>query len=121
MTNTRMTDPEVIEHRFPVRIDMHAIRTGSGGAGRFRGGDGVVRVITFLEPMTLSIVSQHRASGPYGLAGGLPGLAGAQRLIRDGEEDRILGSVDGCEVQPGDRLVVETPGGGGYGPPDPAP
>jgi 5-oxoprolinase (ATP-hydrolysing) len=118
MTNTRLTDPEVIEHRYPVRIDAHAIRSGSGGAGRFRGGDGIVREISFLQPMTLSIVSQHRTSGPYGLRGGLPGRAGAQRLIRRSGEVRRLGPVDGCEVEAGDRLILETPGGGGYGRPD---
>jgi 5-oxoprolinase (ATP-hydrolysing) len=118
MTNTRLTDPEVIEHRYPVRIDTHAIRAGSGGAGRFKGGDGIVREITFLRPMSLSIVSQHRTAGPYGLRGGLPGRAGAQRLIGRRGEVRRLGPVDGCEVEAGDRLILETPGGGGYGRPD---
>ncbi len=120
MTNTRMTDPEVIEHRYPVRINAHAVRTGSGGAGRFRGGDGITRSITFLAPMELSIVSQHRTSGPYGLHGGEPGRAGSQRIIRGDGSIRALEAIDGCEVRAGDRLIVETPGGGGFGPPDEA-
>ncbi len=118
MTNTRMTDPEVIEHRYPVRVTTHAVRAGSGGAGHFRGGDGIVRAITFLEPMTLSIVSQHRSAGPYGLSGGRPGRPGAQRVVRSDGGVHPLGPIDGCDVRPGDRLIIETPGGGGYGSPD---
>ena len=115
MTNTRITDPEILEQRFPVRVERFQIRHGSGGAGRHRGGDGVVREIRFLEPMSLSILSQHRREGPYGLEGGQPGLPGRQRLLRaDGSTDE-LGAIDGHEVAAGDRLVLETPGGGGYG------
>ena len=92
MTNTRITDPEVLEQRYPVRVERFAIRRGSGGAGRYRGGDGVVRELTFLAPMTLSLLSQHRGEGPGGLAGGGPGLPGAQRLVRaDGDEERAGG------------------------------
>src|SRR5207249_9934320 len=76
MTNTRITDPEVLEARFPVRLEKFTVRAGSGGAGRYRGGDGAVRELTFLAPMSLSVVTQHRAEGPYGLAGGSPGAPG---------------------------------------------
>jgi 5-oxoprolinase (ATP-hydrolysing) len=121
MTNTRITDPEVIEIRYPVRVERFALRLGSGGAGRYRGGDGVVRQLLFLERMTLSILSQHRTVSPYGLEGGAPGQPGAQWIIRASGEILDLGSIDGCEVRTGDRLHIETPGGGGYGsPPDPA-
>lgn len=114
MTNTGITDPEILEHRYPVRLERFAIRSGSGGGGAHRGGDGLVRELTFLEPVSLSLLTQHRESGPYGLDGGEEGLAGAQRLITpDGEIE--LGSVEARDVEAGWRLVVETPGGGGYG------
>jgi 5-oxoprolinase (ATP-hydrolysing) len=115
MTNTRITDPEVLEHRYPVRLERFAIRRGSGGAGRFRGGDGAIRELTFLAPMSLSLLTQHRVEAPYGLEGGAPGLPGRQRLVRATGEVTELASVDGCEVGPGDRLILETPGGGGWG------
>ncbi|HEV7587014.1 MAG TPA: hydantoinase B/oxoprolinase family protein [Longimicrobium sp.] len=118
MTNTRITDPEVVEHRYPVRIERFAVRAGSGGAGRFRGGDGAVRETVFLQPASLSVLAQHRAEGPYGVDGGLPGAPGRQRVVRAGGETLELGSVDGCEVALGDRLVLETPGGGGWGAPE---
>jgi 5-oxoprolinase (ATP-hydrolysing) len=121
MTNTRITDPEVLEHRYPVRLERFAIRAGSGGAGRWRGGDGAVRELTFLEPMALSLLSQHRLERPYGMAGGQPGQPGRQRLVRAAENERAeiieLAAIDGCEVEPGDRLILETPGGGGWGDP----
>jgi 5-oxoprolinase (ATP-hydrolysing) len=115
MTNTRITDPEVLEHRYPVRLERFAVRAGSGGEGRFRGGDGAVRELTFLEPMSLSILSQHRVEAPYGMEGGEPGQRGRQRLVRVSGETEELASVDGREVMPGDRLILETPGGGGWG------
>jgi 5-oxoprolinase (ATP-hydrolysing) len=115
MTNTRITDPEVVEHRYPVRVERFAIRAGSGGPGAHRGGDGAVRELTFLQPMSLSVLTQHRAEGPYGMAGGQPGAPGRQRVIRASGELLELGSVDGTEVGSGDRLVLETPGGGGWG------
>jgi 5-oxoprolinase (ATP-hydrolysing) len=115
MTNTRITDPEVVEHRYPVRVERFAVREGSGGAGRWRGGDGAVRETVFLEPMSLSVLTQHRVEGPYGLHGGQSGAPGRQRVVRAGGETVELGSVDGCEVGPGDRLILETPGGGGWG------
>jgi 5-oxoprolinase (ATP-hydrolysing) len=115
MTNTRITDAEVVEHRYPVRIERFGVRAGSGGAGRYRGGDGAVRETVFLEPMSLSILAQHRAGGPYGVDGGHPGAPGRQHVLRESGERVDLGSVDGCEVAPGDRLILETPGGGGWG------
>jgi 5-oxoprolinase (ATP-hydrolysing) len=121
MTNTRITDPEILEQRHPVRVERFALRRGSGGEGRFRGGDGVVREIRFLEKMSLSILSQHRREGPYGLEGGAPGLPGRQRLLRADGRAEDLEAIDGREVGPGDRLVLETPGGGGYGPVAPGP
>jgi 5-oxoprolinase (ATP-hydrolysing) len=117
MTNTRITDPEVLEHRYPVRLERFAVRAGSGGAGQWRGGDGAVRELTFLEPMSLSLLSQHRVERPYGLEGGEPGQPGRQRLVRASGEIEELAPIDGCEVGPGDRLILETPGGGGWGEP----
>ncbi len=115
MTNTRITDPEILEHRYPVRLHRFAIRRGSGGAGRFRGGDGAVREIEFLAPMALSLLTQHRVEAPYGLAGGGPGERGRQTLIRaDGKREELPPSA-AREVEPGDRLLLETPGGGGFG------
>jgi 5-oxoprolinase (ATP-hydrolysing) len=119
MTNTGATDPEVLEHRYPVRLRRFAIRRGSGGAGRWRGGDGLVREIEFLAPLELSILSQHRVSAPYGMAGGRDGAVGRQRLIHPDGTSRELASIDGCQVEAGDRLVLETPGGGGYGEAEP--
>ncbi|HEV8240857.1 MAG TPA: hydantoinase B/oxoprolinase family protein [Thermoanaerobaculia bacterium] len=119
MTNTRITDPEVLEHRFPVRLERFAVRRGSGGAGAFRGGDGAVRELTFLAPVALSVVTQHRVEAPFGAAGGGDGARGRQRLLRNSGVVENLGSVDGREVEAGDRLLLETPGGGGWGmPPD---
>lgn len=115
MTNTRITDPEVLEHRYPVRLERFTVRAGSGGEGRYRGGDGVIRELTFLAPMSLSLLSQHRVEAPYGVEGGEPGQRGRQRLVRASGEVEELASVDGREVQAGDRLILETPGGGGWG------
>jgi 5-oxoprolinase (ATP-hydrolysing) len=118
MTNTRITDPELLEHRYPVRLERFAIRRGSGGAGRHRGGDGVTREMSFLAPCSLSVLTQHRAAGPYGLAGGAAGQTGSQRLVRTGGRIEPLAPIDGLEVAPGDRLILHTPGGGGWGAPD---
>ncbi len=120
MTNTRITDPEVLEHRYPVRLERFAIRRGSGGAGQWRGGDGAVREFVFLAPMSLSLLGQRRRQGPCGMAGGEPGLAARQRLVRASGEELALGASFGGEVAAGDRLIVETPGGGGWGLPDSA-
>lgn len=117
MTNSRITDPEVLELRYPVRLERFAIRRGSGGQGRYRGGDGLVREYTFLAPMELSVLTQHRREGPYGAAGGGPGAPGRQVLLRrDGREEE-LGAIDERRVETGDRLTLLTPGGGGWGPP----
>lgn len=117
MTNSRLTDPEVLEWRLPVQLDEFAVRFGSGGAGQWHGGDGAVRRIRFHEPMTVSTLSQHRRVPPYGMAGGASGALGANRVERaDGTVVRLGGS-DSVDVAPGDVLVVETPGGGGYGSP----
>jgi 5-oxoprolinase (ATP-hydrolysing) len=117
MTNTRITDVEVLEQRYPVRIERFAIRRGSGGDGRFPGGDGLIRELRFLEPASLSVLTQHRRVPPYGLGGGEPGACGRQRVVRASGEVIELGPVDGREVAVGDRLIVETPGGGGSGNP----
>jgi len=117
MTNTRITDPEVLERRYPVRLERFAVRTGSGGEGHHRGGDGVLRELTFLEPMALSVLTQHRVERPFGMAGGGAGLPGGQRVVRAGGAVVELGPVDGCDVEAGDRLILETPGGGGWGAP----
>jgi 5-oxoprolinase (ATP-hydrolysing) len=117
MTNTRITDPEIVERRYPVRVERFAVRRGSGGRGRHRGGDGLTREITFLEPVSLSLLTQHRASGPYGIRGGEPGAPGSQCVVRRNGEIVRLDAVDGCELEAGDRLIMETPGGGGCGEP----
>ena len=115
MTNTRMTDPEVLEERFPVRVEEFSVRRGSGGTGQQSGGDGVVRSLRFLEPMTATILSSHRESGAFGLQGGTNGHAGRNRIIRaDGTEEALKGN-DSREMQAGDVFIVETPGGGGFG------
>ncbi len=114
MTNTAITDPEVLEQRYPVRLWRFGLRRGSGGAGRHRGGDGVVREFEFLSPLTVSLLTQHRASGPYGLAGGAEGQPGRQTLIRDGSWTELPGCVS-FAARIGDRLRLETPGGGGWG------
>ncbi|MEU6466677.1 hydantoinase B/oxoprolinase family protein [Streptomyces sp. NPDC046976] len=121
MTNSRLTDPEILEWRLPVRLEEFAVRPGSGGAGTWRGGDGAVRRIRFLEPMTVSTLSQHRRVPPYGMAGGAPGALGANRVERADGGVTDLGGSGSTEVGPGDVLVIKTPGGGGYGRPSPEP
>jgi 5-oxoprolinase (ATP-hydrolysing) len=117
MTNSRLTDPEVLEWRYPVLLREFAIRRGSGGAGRWHGGDGAVRRIEFTEPMTVSILSGHRRVPPYGMAGGSPGQLGRNRVERADGSTVELAGCDSTEVEPGDTLVIETPSGGGYGTP----
>jgi 5-oxoprolinase (ATP-hydrolysing) len=115
MTNSRLTDPEVLEFRYPVRLDSFEIRHGSGGSGRWRGGDGGVRRVRFLEPMTASILSNGRSSGSFGMAGGGPGAPGENHIERaDGRVER-LGPIGQAEMGPDDVFVISTPGGGGYG------
>jgi 5-oxoprolinase (ATP-hydrolysing) len=115
MTNSRLTDPEVLEWRYPVRLEEFSIRKASGGAGQFRGGDGVTRRIRFLEPMTVAILSGHRVVPPPGLDGGAPGALGRTRVVRADGREETLASADRREVGPGDVWVLETPGGGGFG------
>jgi len=115
MTNTRITDPEILEQRYPVRVERFAIRRGSGGSGRRSGGDGLIRELRFLEPVSLSVLTQHRKVAPYGVSGGQPGATGRQRVIRADGTILELGSIDGCEMGRDDRIVMETPGGGGWG------
>ncbi len=117
MTNSRLTDPEVLEFRFPVRLDGYEIRAGSGGAGRYRGGDGGVRRVRFLEAMTASILSNGRIVPAFGMAGGEPGALGINRVERSDGRQETLGHIGSTEMAPGDVFVVCTPGGGGYGRP----
>jgi len=117
MTNSRMTDPEVLEFRFPVRLDSYAIRQGSGGAGRWRGGDGGVRRVRFLQPMTAAILSNGRLHGAFGGAGGQPGAPGINRVERADGRTEPLGYIGEVAMQPDDVFVIETPGGGGWGEP----
>jgi 5-oxoprolinase (ATP-hydrolysing) len=117
MTNTRATDPEVLELRYPVRLEEFSIRRASGGAGRWRGGDGARRRLRFLEPMTAVLVSSRRRVPPHGLAGGADGAPGRQWVERADGRRTMLEGVDRTEVAPGDVVVIETPGGGGYGAP----
>jgi len=115
MTNSRLTDPEVLEFRFPVRLDSYAIRTGSGGAGRWRGGDGGVRRLRFLEDMEASILSNGRHDGAFGLAGGGAGAPGRNRVERADGRVEPLDHIGSAVMRPGDVFVIETPGGGGWG------
>ncbi len=118
MTNTRMTDPEVVEWRFPVQVESFGIRHNSGGDGKFRGGDGVVRRIQFLEPMTATILSSHRETEPYGLQGGSAGKCGENSIVcKDGSTRKLKGN-DEVEMNAGDVFVIKTPGGGGFGIPE---
>jgi len=117
MTNSRLTDPEVLEWRFPVLVERFAIRHGSGGAGRHRGGDGVIRRLRFREPMTAALLSNHRQVAPFGLMGGAPGALGRGWVERaDGRVEPLAGTAE-VEMGVDDVLVLETPGGGGYGVP----
>jgi 5-oxoprolinase (ATP-hydrolysing) len=115
MTNSRLTDPEVLEQRFPVLLRAFSVRAGSGGPGRHRGGDGLVRTLEFCEPMTVAILANHRRIAPFGLAGGEPGQTGRNQVVRhDGRSELLPGAVQ-IAVEPGDVVTIETPGGGGYG------
>ncbi len=118
MTNSRLTDPEILEFRFPVRLDSYTIRHRSGGAGRWHGGNGGVRRIRFLEPMTAAILSNNRLHAPFGMAGGGPGAVGRNSVERADGSVEELGHIGKTAMAPGDVFVIETPGGGGYGRPD---
>ena len=115
MTNTRLTDPEVLETRFPVRVETFAIRRGSGGEGRFRGGDGVIRRLRFLEPVTVTTLASHRRTKPSGMAGGGDGASGRDSVIRAGGASSPMAGNDQVELEAGDVFEMLTPGGGGWG------
>lgn len=121
MTNTRITDPEILEFRYPVRLERFEIRSGSGGTGKWNGGNGVVREIQFLKRVSLTVLSQHRRVAPYGLVGGKPGQTGQQYIIRRDGSQQILAGIEGASMEAGDRIVILTPGGGGYGATIPVP
>ena len=115
MTNTKMTDPEVLEWRFPVRVDSFSIRHGTGGKGKFKGGDGIVREVTFLESMKMTLLTSHRHTDPYGLKGGKAGARGHNFIRRaDGTIEELPGNAE-SDMKPGDTFVMKTPGGGAYG------
>ncbi len=116
MTNSRLTDPEILEWRFPVHLESYEIRRGSGGRGQYRGGDGSTRRVRFLEPMTAAILSGHRRIPPYGMAGGEPGALGHNRVERANGDSEVLGPADMTEIGAGDVFIIDTPGGGGFGP-----
>jgi 5-oxoprolinase (ATP-hydrolysing) len=115
MTNSRLTDPEILEFRFPVRLESYEIRHGSGGAGRWHGGNGGIRKVRFLEPMTAAILSNNRIYPPFGMAGGRPGATGNNRVERADGSVEQLAHIGKVEMGVGDLFVIETPGGGGYG------
>ncbi len=115
MTNTRITDPEVLEHRYPVRLHRFEQRQHSGGPGKRTGGDGATRELEFLEAVSLSILSQHRRVQPFGVNGGEPGSVGEQYILRTDGSRAALSGLDGFECSKGDRFILHTPGGGGYG------
>lgn len=117
MTNTRITDPEILELRYPVILNKFSLRSGSGGDGAHRGGDGVVRETTFRAPMTLSVLTERRVNSPPGLAGGGSGRKGRNTLVKADGRKINLGPKTAVPVYPGDTFILETPGGGGYGPP----
>ena len=117
MTNSRMTDPEVLEWRFPVLLESHAIVRGSGGAGAHRGGDGALRRIRFLQPMTANILAGHRRVPPFGLAGGAPGALGRNWVERANGVIERFGATHTTDMGAGDVFAIETPGGGGFGTP----
>ena len=115
MTNTRITDPEILEFRYPVRLDLFKIKQNTGGKGLFHGGNGIIRQLTFLEPVELSVLSQHRKVAPFGLNGGKNGQRGKQYLILKNGDKRALKHIDGAQLSAGDSFVIETPSGGGFG------
>lgn len=120
MTNTRMTDPEILEKRFPVRLDTFRIRDGSGGAGRWRGGHGTVREMTFLNPVTVTTLCSHRIIPPYGVEGGQPGAVGRNWVRLPDGTTQTLKSNDEIDLPVGSTFILETPGGGGWGSPEDA-
>jgi N-methylhydantoinase B/oxoprolinase/acetone carboxylase alpha subunit len=114
MSNTRNTPVEAIEHYLPVRIREYSIRRDSGGGGAWRGGDGLVREYEMLTDTAVTVIAERRRGRPYGSAGGDAGQSGTNALIRDGQSKPLPGKVE-LQLRAGDRLRIETPGGGGYG------
>jgi 5-oxoprolinase (ATP-hydrolysing) len=114
MTNTRITDVEILEQRYPVVVETFALRQGSGGAGQWHGGDGLVREIRFLHPMQVSILSERRVFAPYSIGDACPGARGRNLLVRTNGTRVNLGAKNSITVQPGESIRIETPGGGGY-------
>ena len=115
MTNSRLTDPEILEFRFPVRLESYEIRVSSGGAGKWPGGNGGVRRVRFLEAMTASILSNGRKTGAFGMAGGQPGQVGKNVVVRAGGQVETLDHIGQADMLPGDVFEIHTPGGGGFG------
>ena len=115
MTNSRLTDPEVLEEKLPVLLESFSIRSGSGGPGRWPGGDGVIRELAFTEPVSASILSNHRRISPFGMAGGGDAMTGRNTVVRNDGSSEELGATATVELNIGDKLIIETPGGGGYG------
>ena len=118
MTNTRITDPEILEKRYPVLLRAFSLRPGSGGRGQYQGGDGIIRELEFLKPLDVSILSERRVFAPYGLKGGKPGARGENLFIFQNGRTVNLGGKNTIRAQPGDRIRIQTPGGGGYGMPE---
>ena len=118
MTNTRLTDAEVLEARYPVRVRRFGLRKNSGGAGKHPGGDGVLRELEFLAELEVSLLTQRRLTSPYGLEGGEPGAAGRNVFCPASGGKRLLDPIESLRVGPGDRIRLQTPGGGGYGAPE---
>ena len=117
MTNTRITDTEELERRYPVRVHRFSLRPNSGGVGKWRGGDGIIREVEFLEKLDVTLITQHRYFSPYGLAGGQGGKTADQTVVRTNGKTEKCPGICSFQAQPGDRLIIETPGGGGYGDP----
>ena len=115
MTNTRMTDPEVLETRFPVRVHCFSVRQGSGGAGLRNGGNGIIRELEFLSPMTVTVLSSHRKTRAFGVNGGESGAPGENKVRRKAGSIKELEGNDQRYMQKGDIFVMKTPGGGGFG------
>jgi 5-oxoprolinase (ATP-hydrolysing) len=115
MTNSRLTDPEVLEFRYPVRLESYEIRANSGGAGRWCGGNGGTRRVRFLQPMTASILANHRSIPPFGMAGGEPGEVGRNWIERTDGRIETMGHIGSAEMNVDDVIVIQTPGGGGFG------
>jgi 5-oxoprolinase (ATP-hydrolysing) len=117
MTNSRLTDPEILESRYPILIERFGVRRGSGGDGEWRGGDGAVRIVRFREAMLAAMLSNRRATAPFGIAGGCAGKAGRNDLLHSDGGIEELPATAQVQIEAGDRFVIETPGGGGYGVP----